>query len=289
MAEQINVDELLDFAPAFLIDAFGVLVDHGGVRPGAREFLERLDAQQTPWLVLTNDAARSPDDAAAWYRECGLPIANEKVLTSGSMVAVTLKERGLHSRDVLVLGPQASKQLLIDAGVSVLGGANGSYDDKSPFDVLVVCDEMGFSFLETLNVVLSELMKKAALGALPPCFVANPDLIYPAGDGNFALAAGSVASLIEAGVNVHHDVGNFFEPLGKPAAPIFKEALRRLGVNDAVMLGDTLHTDVAGAKAAGLKAVLVGKTLEQLPSSLKEARRPDALIVDLRSIEPDKT
>jgi 4-nitrophenyl phosphatase len=47
--------------------------------------------------------------------------------------------------------------------------------------------------------------------------------------------------------------------LGKPSPAMFEMALRVLGTSPArtLMIGDRLETDIAGAKAAGLKAALV--------------------------------
>ena len=45
--------------------------------------------------------------------------------------------------------------------------------------------------------------------------------------------------------------------LGKPNTPIFEDAIRRLGTSRVVMVGDTLETDIAGARAAGLDAVWI--------------------------------
>jgi ribonucleotide monophosphatase NagD (HAD superfamily) len=48
-----------------------------------------------------------------------------------------------------------------------------------------------------------------------------------------------------------------FVRLGKPNTPIFEDAIRRLGTTRVVMVGDTLETDIAGARAAGLDAVWI--------------------------------
>jgi len=49
-----------------------------------------------------------------------------------------------------------------------------------------------------------------------------------------------------------------FTRLGKPYEAIFAEAVRRSGTRNMVMLGDQLATDIRGARAFGLDAVLVG-------------------------------
>jgi len=48
-------------------------------------------------------------------------------------------------------------------------------------------------------------------------------------------------------------------PGGKPAASVFREALRRLGVPpvDAICVGDDLRCDIAGARALGLRTVRI--------------------------------
>jgi ribonucleotide monophosphatase NagD (HAD superfamily) len=52
--------------------------------------------------------------------------------------------------------------------------------------------------------------------------------------------------------------------LGKPAARHFETALELVGTRNAVMLGDTLHTDIAGARGVGIASaiVLTGVTTE---------------------------
>jgi putative hydrolase of the HAD superfamily len=46
--------------------------------------------------------------------------------------------------------------------------------------------------------------------------------------------------------------------VGKPEAPLFRMALRRLGLEpaQAAMVGDSVVSDVAGARAVGMRGVL---------------------------------
>jgi glycerol-1-phosphatase len=73
-----------------------------------------------------------------------------------------------------------------------------------------------------------------------------------------------------------------FEVLGKPSAGHFHAALNRLGVRDAVMIGDQLRTDVAGAKLAGIASaiVLTGVTTRAAALAAGEAA-PDYLLAHL--------
>ena len=73
------------------------------------------------------------------------------------------------------------------------------------------------------------------------------------------MASGSVAVMFEAALRLRYPSRRdlTFERLGKPHEAIFAEALRRSGTRDMVMIGDQLETDIRGARAFGLDAVLV--------------------------------
>ena len=65
--------------------------------------------------------------------------------------------------------------------------------------------------------------------------------------------------------------------LGKPYAPIFREALARAGAlpERTAMIGDQLETDVRGANAAGITSVLVTSGIARAPlATLPGAIRP---------------
>jgi len=71
----------------------------------------------------------------------------------------------------------------------------------------------------------------------------------------------------------------------KPEGAFFRTALARAGADGgpvsparAVMVGDSLPNDVGGAKAAGIRAVLLDASRRPLP---QDAPRPDAVIAHL--------
>ncbi len=65
-----------------------------------------------------------------------------------------------------------------------------------------------------------------------------------------------------------------FARLGKPHEAMFKEALRRSGTRDMVVIGDQVDTDVRGARAFGLDCALAstGVTAVELMSLAPELR-----------------
>ena len=70
--------------------------------------------------------------------------------------------------------------------------------------------------------------------------------------------------------------------VGKPDPELFRLAAKRMGVDpcDAVMVGDSLERDVAGAKAAGMRAVWLDRKLW----TESETAQPDARIERLSDL-----
>jgi ribonucleotide monophosphatase NagD (HAD superfamily) len=191
------------------------------------------------------------------------------VVSSGDLLAPHFAAHGLRDARCVVLGTPDSITYVADAGGRVWRPAA----DRD-LDALVVCDESGFPFLETVDVVLSALYRALDAGRDVALVLANPDLIYPKQPGEFGLAAGSIAVVLEAALALRYPrVAPRFVRLGKPHAPLFDEACRRAGTRDAVMIGDQLATDIAGANAFGIASALIGTGL----TPLDQATRGDVL------------
>jgi len=67
----------------------------------------------------------------------------------------------------------------------------------------------------------------------------------------------------------------------KPDPAIFRAALERLGATaaEAVHVGDSVETDVAGARATGLQAVLVARNGAQAPDGVRVVSSLDGLLM----------
>ncbi len=235
-----------------LLDSFGVLVDGSGPLPGAAELVAELDRRRKPYYVLTNDASMLPASRAMRFQAMGLGIPQERIITSGALLKGYFAAHGLAGARCVVLGPPDSACYVQDAGGLVVSCAQD-------FDVLVIGNQAGFPFLETVNAVLSALFRKLDRQEKVHLVLPNPDLIYPEGDHSFGIASGSVALVFEAALALRYPgrPGLAFARLGKPYPAIFAEALRRSGTRDMVMVGDQLETDIRGARDFGLDCVLV--------------------------------
>jgi HAD superfamily hydrolase (TIGR01450 family) len=247
----ITIDELIARHDALLLDAYGVLVHRDGPLPGAVELIGALNRLAKPYFLLTNTAARLPEHAAERYRGFGLAFEPGQIITSGSLIAPYFAARDLVDRRCAVLGPQDSFHYVERAG----GRPVQPHED---FEVLLIGDQVGFPFLESVDAVLSRLIEKLDRGETVPMILPNPDLIYPKSSG-FGITSGAVALIIEAALKQRYpdrpDLS--FVRLGKPEPGLFEAAVRRAGTRNLVMIGDQIETDIRGANGFGIGSALV--------------------------------
>jgi HAD superfamily hydrolase (TIGR01450 family) len=247
----IHIRELVARHAVILLDAYGVLIHASGAVAGAAKLIEHLNQIKKPYFVLTNDASRLPTTASARYASLGLQIEAARIIPSGALLAPHFEKNGLRGSSVVVLGTEDSKEYVRRAGgVLVAAGEDA--------EVIVVADESGYPFLETVDATLSAILRRVQRKQPVRLLLPNPDLIYPTGEGRSGIAAGSIALIFEAAIQlVSGGTGPRFQRLGKPHSAIFEEAARRAGTRDLVMIGDQLETDIRGARAFGIRAALV--------------------------------
>ena len=250
--QKITIEELIERYAVLLLDAYGVLVNDSGALAGAADLIRLLNCTQKPYYLLTNDASKLPQTTSDRFQNYGLEIAPVRIITSGGLLKNYFKTRDLQDARCVVLGPDDSARYVADAGGRVVSPADG-------FDAVVIGDEAGFPFVETVDTVLTELFHKVERRERFHLVLPNPDLIYPKADRGIGIASGSIALIIEAALQLRYpDRPHLrFARLGKPHAAIFREALARSGTKDMVMIGDQLETDIRGANAFGLDSVLV--------------------------------
>jgi 4-nitrophenyl phosphatase len=80
----------------------------------------------------------------------------------------------------------------------------------------------------------------------------NIDARLPMEDGQFLPGCGAIVEAVATAAGVRPIV------IGKPEPPLFELALQRMGlsVDEAAMVGDSVDSDVRGARRVGMTAVL---------------------------------
>ncbi|MEM1347521.1 MAG: HAD hydrolase-like protein [Myxococcota bacterium] len=279
---ETTIDDLIERYDALLFDAYGVLVRSDGPVDGALELLRRLRRQDTPFLVLTNDASRTIRASAMRYRAMGLPIEAEHVITSGSLVTGYAHKHNLIGRPAWVMGPTDARTNAREAGLELL--ALDAPTD-TPFEVCVLADLPFTDAWPAVEDTVTRLIRALDAGRTPRLVLPNPDLIYPRTLNSFGVTSGGAAAMITTILEERYPGASFsFDLLGKPHPPIYEQALETLGVprTRAVMIGDQLATDVRGALAVGIDAALVTTGLVTLSRYEDWPVHPTWLLASLR-------
>ncbi len=278
MLQEVTVSELLERYDGLLLDAYGVLIDAQGALPGAREVIDHLNGRGFPYWVVTNDASRLPDTASARYADLGLRIPADRIITAGSLLTPYFARCGLRGATCAVIGPPDSAAYVRQAGATVVDWTDAAV---SRVDALVIGDEEPVDFLPRMNDALSLVFSRLDAGSPVRLILPNPDLIYPAGRGRFGFTAGSMALWIEAAAAQRYPELPIqaFVRLGKPYPAIFEAAVDRAQTRNLAMVGDQLETDIRGARAFGIDAVLAtfGLTRDALDVTAPDVM-PDFLL-----------
>jgi HAD superfamily hydrolase (TIGR01459 family) len=256
------MEHLAGFAPlaerydGFILDLWGVIHDGVNPFPHAVDSLARLRAAGKRTLLLSN-VPRPNDAAQTLMRSMGIPDdLYSDILTSGEAVRRALQSppdlwwAELGQR-VFHLGPERDRGVMEGlklTKVATPGEANfvlntGPDDHRNPTD------------MNEFEPVLEDCVRHSL-----PMICANPDLQVIRG-GVRVLCAGALALR-------YQELGGDVRSLGKPDAAIYQPVLERLGVpvERVLAVGDSLHTDIAGAAGVDIGAcwVLAGVHGESL-------------------------
>jgi HAD superfamily hydrolase (TIGR01450 family) len=263
---RVSIDALIERYDLLLFDAYGVLVHASGAMPGARRTIASLNRANKPYAVLTNDASKLPEVAARRYQGFGLDVSAERILSSGVLLHDYFRRHRLRSADCVVLGTTDSKRYVEQAGGTVVPAG-------AACDVLVVGDENGYRFVETIDATLSGLFRSVDRGHSVRLVLPNPDLIFPHGNDRFGIAAGSVALIIEAALRRRYPLRPdlVFDRLGKPHPELYELAMSQFGTRNAVMIGDQVETDIAGAVTCDIDSTLIATGIAIVDDSTSAA------------------
>jgi glycerol 3-phosphatase-2 len=222
-----------------LLDLDGVVYVGDEATPGAVEALAALRAAGKGIAFVTNEGRRSGEEFVRKLWSLGFRASLEEVVTVGGAVQHVLAERE-RWRSAYVIGAPAMHQHVLDAGLKVVNGR----DVPAVPDVVVVAAHDRFGYDELRGATQAVLG-----GAALVC--AGRDPVFPVAGGALWPGTGAVVAAVEAATGVRA------ENLGKPAAQPFLTALDRLGPGRALVVGDRLDSDLAGAAAAGLEGAIV--------------------------------
>jgi glycerol 3-phosphatase-2 len=257
---------LLDDYDLLLLDLDGVL--YVGDQPvgGAASALEAVRDRGVPVAFVTNNAARTPGTVAQQLREMGVRAADEEVVTSAMAAAQRLADDLEPGAAVLVVGGIGVRQALLDVGLRPVSAA----EDNPVAVVQGWSAEVGWPMFAEATVAVRAGARWVAT---------NLDATLPSPRGPLPGNGSMVAALATA-------LGRSPEAVGKPEPALFRTALRLAAGDRPLVVGDRLDTDIAGARAAGLPALLVLTGVASPIDLLRAdpAFRPDYVGADLSAL-----
>lgn len=247
-------------AEAVFFDLDGCLWFGDALAEGAAELVRDLRASGRRVGFLTNISSGRARDLAAKLTRLGIPTEPRDVLMPIEAFAdhPFVRERPT----ALVVGrPEVRAAVAESTAVT---------NDPDAAEMVVFSRDPDLTYW-TLADALQPLLRGAPLLAL------NSDLRVPVEGGRVLPGAGAFVAALSAAAGIEAEV------VGKPSAFFFRTALRRFGVaaHRAVMVGDTLDSDVAGGLAAGLTTVHVGGNTMSLHDP---APRPDHVVEGLAGV-----
>jgi HAD superfamily hydrolase (TIGR01459 family) len=239
-----GLSEIAGDYDAAICDVWGVLHNGRQAYLAAADAMRRFRREHGPVILLTN-APRLADGVEDLFNQVGLPLDfYDGIVTSGLAARDDLLHRTKAGHiDLFYLGPSRHNPLFEGLDIELVPPERAD---------LVLCAGLYDDETETPEDYRAMLEGFRARNLIFLC--ANPDIIVQRGD-KIIYCAGAIARLYET-------MGGSVVYYGKPYPPVFEKALAKARalapVRRALVIGDGIETDIAGAQRMGLDALFIG-------------------------------
>lgn len=237
----------------FLLDMDGTVYLGPNLLEGAAEFVDYLKSSGRRFLFFTNNSSHDADEYRVKLDGLGIRVRRNDILTSGEATIRYLLTQTPHRR-VYVVGMPSFEEEARAAGLELT--------DNRP-DAVVLAFDRSLTY---------EKLKKASLflAAGLPYYATNPDKVCPTEYGYIPDCA-AMAALLETAT------GRMPHYIGKPNPDMARLGMEKIGgtADTTVMVGDRLYTDMAMARAAGIRGALVLSGEATAATLSESAERPD--------------
>jgi HAD superfamily hydrolase (TIGR01450 family) len=229
---------LLDRYDHVLLDLDGCVWVGERPTPGAPEAIAELRAGGKSVAFLTNDPRRSPEEYVRKLWKVGIRASLEEVVTVGAAIQHVLAQVRPHT-ETYVIGAPAIFRHVAEAGMRIVNRTSRAADA----DLVIIAGHDDLHFSE-LRAATQAVLRGATMIA------AGRDRTFPREDGPWPGTGAIVAAL-------EYATAQEAQIVGKPLPQMFMTALDRLGPGRALVVGDRLDSDLAGAAAARLDGAIV--------------------------------
>ena len=219
---------------ALLFDLDGTIYQGDKLIPGAYEVLLLLQEAKIPYRFITNTTRLSNDKLSIFLSSMGCPIPPDVIFTTPRIAAMYCKDKGY-------------KKIQVTVADNEIMNIFSEFDLVTDQPEAIVLGDMGEGFTFTL---MNRLFNQILLGAELVALHKNRFWISELGH---MLDIGSFVSALEFATETSAVT------IGKPSRNLFQLACLGWGVpvNEILMVGDDMHTDIGGALNVGMQSVLV--------------------------------
>ena len=253
----VHMADLLERYDAFCFDGYGTLYNRGSfVYPGAMEWFQMLRRAGKHLRLVTNAASDVDEVLARDADKRGFDFSTEETISSGSLLkdlCAELRSRGLKLREVYYIGRETGKHVLEACGITAVEM------DADPAEPIVAISSAKDT-PETYARAVKILQRPGAILLVLNSDAWAPKIPEENGVTVREPVSGALSERLRRDSMCDANGGEGCETyyLGKPFPAIWKRVKASLPPNARVlMIGDTLGTDVYGAKIAGFDSALV--------------------------------
>jgi len=219
----------------YLIDLDGTMYRGTERIEEACAFVHRLHEKGIPYLFVTNNSSRTPEQVAEKLRNFGIPATKEQVFTTSQATANYIYEKKPNA-SVYVIGEDGIRRALEEKGFTFA---------NEDAEVVVMGIDRSINY-EKLAIACLAVRNGAMF------ISTNGDIAIPTERGLLP-GNGSLTSVVAVSTQT--------KPIfiGKPEKIIMEQALEVLGVpkEETLMIGDNYDTDIMAGMNAGIDTLLV--------------------------------
>lgn len=216
----------------------------------AIHFVKKLYEKGIPYLFVTNNSSKTPQQVAKKLQEFEIPTTEEQVFTTSQATANYIFSKKKDA-SIYVIGEEGIRSALLEKGFRFA-------NEDADYVVTGIDRDINY---EKLAIACLAVRNGATF------ISTNGDIALPTERGLLP-GNGSLTSVI----SVSTQVKPIF--IGKPESIIMEQALKVLGTDksETLMVGDYYDTDILAGMNAGLDTLLVhtGVTTKELLANYKE-------------------
>jgi|LGOV01.1.fsa_nt_gb HAD superfamily hydrolase (TIGR01450 family) len=252
------------------IDVQGTLIDDRDRQPirGAIEFIARLNQNNTPYMIITNNTKQGSEEFRTYLNTLGFGIDKEHYLDPLMLLPSKIKV----GSSIAAYGSDIFLEQLEKLGYRL--------DFRKP-KAVVIGIKQHFESDEYAQMIEFILQGASLVGMHETTLYAKDEKRYP--------GVGAILKMLSFATSAGYEV------VGKPSRLFYESALEKLQMQEKeasfdkiTIISDDIKGDLVGAKALGMQTVFVlsgkYKNADEIIPMLKPAQRPELVCADMMEV-----